>query len=291
MNGIINVYKPLGISSFDVVRQVRRLCKIKKVGHTGTLDPLAEGVLPICIGKATKLVDYIMSENKVYETALMLGIVTETYDREGSIISETAVSSNTEEIKEAIYQFVGESYQLPPMYSAIKVNGKRLYELARKGIEIGRDKRHIIIHNIDITKIDLPIINFTVCCSKGTYIRSLCYDIGHSLGCGGTMWNLTRTSTGQFNKENSVKLSELNEDNILDYLIPMDKVLEKYSKITIEDKHMKLLLNGGPIKDETIYNNNLSNEFELYRIYNEEGGFLGLGKFIDESLKMEKLLI
>ena len=105
------------------------------------------------------------------------------------------------------------------------------------------------------------------------------------------MWNLTRTSTGQFNKENSVKLSELNEDNILDYLIPMDKVLEKYSKITIEDKHMKLLLNGGPIKDETIYNNNLSNEFELYRIYNEEGGFLGLGKFIDESLKMEKLLI
>ena len=173
MNGILNVFKPTGMTSFDVVRIIKKISNVKKVGHAGTLDPEASGVLPVCIGKATKAIDYIMGDFKIYEAELKLGVITDTYDREGKILRESEVNASDEEIIQVINSFIGEIKQVPPMYSALKVNGKKLYELARAGIEIEREARPIIIYDIDITDIKIPYVKFRVKCSKGTYIRSL----------------------------------------------------------------------------------------------------------------------
>lgn len=289
MDGILNINKPTGMSSFDVVRVVKKVAKTKKVGHTGTLDPEASGVLPICIGRATKLVDYIMSDYKVYKVELKLGITTDTYDREGKILQTSEINSSEDDIKNAIKSFEGEIDQIPPMYSALKVNGQRLYNLARKGIEIERKARKIHIYDINILSMELPIVKFTVKCSKGTYIRSLCYDIGEKLKCGGTMWNLERTQTGSFSISNSVELEQLNVDNIHSYLIPMDKALESYPKIIIDKKYEKLILNGVNVKDNAIIGNMEINK--LYRIYLGENDFVGIGVKKDFGFKMTKLLV
>ena len=199
MNGVLNIFKPKGMTSFDVVREVKKVCKIKKVGHTGTLDPEATGVLPICIGKATKIIDYIMDSEKIYEVTFKLGIRTTTYDLEGEVLEERECSLlKDEEILNAINSFKGEYCQVPPMYSALKQNGVRLYELARKGIEVERPGRNIIIYNIEDIKIDNPYISMKVTCSKGTYIRSLCFDIGERLGVYAAMTELCRLKTSRF---------------------------------------------------------------------------------------------
>ncbi|MCH5138903.1 tRNA pseudouridine(55) synthase TruB [Clostridiaceae bacterium UIB06] len=289
MDGILNINKPTGMSSFDVVRVVKKAAKTKKVGHTGTLDPEASGVLPICIGRATKLVDYIMSDYKIYKVELKLGITTDTYDREGKVLKTSEVNLFEDDVKKVIKSFEGEIDQIPPMYSALKVNGERLYNLARQGIEIERKARKIHIYNIDILSIQLPTVQFTVKCSKGTYIRSLCYDIGEKLKCGGTMWNLERTQTGSFSILNSVKLEQLNADNIHNYLIPMDKALESYPKIVIDKKYEKLILNGVNIKDNAIIGSMEMNK--LYRIYLGENDFVGIGIKKDFGFKMTKLLV
>lgn len=289
MDGILNINKPTGMSSFDVVRVVKKAAKTKKVGHTGTLDPEASGVLPICIGRATKLVDYIMSDYKIYEVELKLGITTDTYDREGKVLQTSEVNLSENDVKEVIKSFVGEIDQVPPMYSALKVNGQRLYNLARQGIEIERKSRKIHIYNIDILSVDLPVVHFTVKCSKGTYIRSLCYDIGEKLKCGGTMWNLKRTQTGSFNILNSMELDQLNVDNIHNYLIPMDKALESYPKVVIDKKYEKLILNGVNVKDNAIIGNMETNK--LYRVYLGENDFVGIGVRKDFGFKMTKLLV
>ena len=174
MNGVLNIFKPKGMTSFDVVREVKKVCKTKKVGHTGTLDPEATGVLPVCIGKATKIIDYIMDSEKIYDVTFKLGVKTITYDLEGEIIEERDASFlNDNEILNAINSFKGEYCQVPPMYSALKQNGVRLYELARKGIEVERPGRNITIYNIEDIKIDNPYRSMKVTCSKGTYLRSL----------------------------------------------------------------------------------------------------------------------
>lgn len=289
MDGILNINKPTGMSSFDVVRVVKKVAKTKKVGHTGTLDPEASGVLPICIGRATKLVDYIMSDYKIYEVELKLGITTDTYDREGKVLQTSEVNLSENDVKEVIKSFVGEIDQVPPMYSALKVNGQRLYNLARQGIEIERKSRKIHIYNIDILSVDLPVVHFIVKCSKGTYIRSLCYDIGEKLKCGGTMWNLKRTQTGSFNILNSIELDQLNVDNIHNYLIPMDKALESYPKVVIDKKYEKLILNGVNVKDNAIIGNMETNK--LYRVYLGENDFVGIGVKKDFGFKMTKLLV
>ncbi|KZL94491.1 tRNA pseudouridine(55) synthase TruB [Clostridium magnum] len=289
MDGILNINKPTGMSSFDVVRVVKKAAKTKKVGHTGTLDPEASGVLPICIGRATKLVDYIMSDYKIYEVELKLGITTDTYDREGKVLQTSEVNLSENDVKEVIKSFVGEIDQVPPMYSALKVNGQRLYNLARQGIEIERKSRKVHIYNIDILSVDLPVVHFTVKCSKGTYIRSLCYDIGEKLKCGGTMWNLKRTQTGSFNILNSMELDQLNVDNIHNYLIPMDKALESYPKVVIDKKYEKLILNGVNVKDNAIIGNIETNK--LYRVYLGENDFVGIGVKKDFGFKMTKLLV
>ena len=289
MNGILNVFKPTGITSFDVVRLIRKISNVKKVGHAGTLDPEASGVLPVCIGKATKAIDYIMGDFKIYETELKLGVITDTYDREGKILKETEVNSSVEEITLAINSFIGKIKQVPPMYSALKVNGKKLYELARAGIEIERAPRPIVIYEIDITDIKIPYIKFRVKCSKGTYIRSLCYDIGEKLKCGGMMWNLQRTATGQFHIDNAINVNELNEENINKYIMPIETIFSANTKVTIEDKFVKFLLNGVIIKDKA-----LTCMFEpgvIYSIYNNDNDFIGIADKNDNCVRLIKSFI
>lgn len=289
MNGVINIYKPVGITSFDAVKKVMNLCGTKKVGHTGTLDPLASGVLPICIGRGTKLVDFIMSGTKVYRAELRLGVQTDTYDREGKVIEERKVDLTEDEVRRAFKLFIGEIEQEPPMYSAIKVNGKKLYELAREGIVIERTKRKVTIFNIDIINIDLPLITFDVKCSKGTYIRSLCHDIGMVLGTGGTMWNLERSETGIFTLENSVHLDDLTRSNISEYVISLEDALSSYDKLSFSSKYEKLLLNGVKINNLFLLQNI---ELEkLYRVYLDETKFIGIGIRDDAGFKITKLLI
>lgn len=288
MNGVINVYKPSGITSFDVVRTIKRLSKTKKVGHTGTLDPMASGVLPVCINNATKIVDYIMQNHKVYKATLKLGVTTDTYDREGKILSESELNNiSDKDIEEVIKGFVGDIEQMPPMYSALKVNGKRLYELARKGIEIERQKRKITIYDINIENIDTPYVEFTVKCSKGTYIRSLCYDIGDVLKVGGAMWDLERVETGTFSIENSIALEDLNEENIENFIIPIDEALT-YKSMVFSNKFEKLLLNGVTIQNPFIIKD--IEENILYKVYIEDR-FIGIGKKTEKGFKVEKLLI
>lgn len=288
MNGILNIYKPKGITSFDAVRIVRKTSKCKKVGHTGTLDPAACGVLPICIGKATKVVDYIMDGYKIYKTTLQLGIVTDTYDLEGTILEENKVDLTTELIKETVLSFVGDIKQVPPMYSALKVNGKKLYELARKGIEIERKPRDISIYSIDNLKINIPYVEFEVKCSKGTYIRSLCYDIGRKLECGATMTNLERIATGSFNIKDSIHINNLTKENIDKYLQPIDMALDDFPQLKFNKKYEKLLLNGVIIKDKKLIDN-IKNDI-LYRVYLEDT-FIGIGKKNSTGFKIEKLLL
>lgn len=288
MNGVLNVYKPIGMTSFDVVRRVKKICKIKRVGHTGTLDPLASGVLPICVGNSTKIVDYIMNENKIYIATLKLGIVTDTYDREGKILEETSVHIDENSVIDCIKSFIGEIDQVPPMYSALKVNGKRLYELARQGIEVEREKRRVNIYSIDILNMDIPFVTFKVECSKGTYIRSLCYDIGKMLGVGGTMWSLERTKTGAFTVENSINIEDLNEDNVQNYMIPMDKALFKYDAVNMDKRYEILLLNGATLNNK--YAIQGIKEDTVLRVY-IENKFIGLGKKTEKGFKILKLLV
>ena len=291
MNGVINIFKPKGMTSFDVVREVKKVCSTGKVGHTGTLDPEATGVLPICIGRATKIIDYIMDSEKVYEVTLKLGIRTTTYDLEGEVLEERDPSHLTEEeILNSINSFKGEYSQIPPMYSALKQNGVRLYELARKGIEVERKGRLINIHNLEDIKINNPYISMKVTCSKGTYIRSLCYDIGEKLGVFATMTQLNRAKTSVFSQEKSININELTKENINDYILSMEEALEKYDKIVVNKKYVKLLVNGVRVADGRFTKDKVINN-KLYRVYDDENNFIGLGERNDAGFKIEKLLI
>lgn len=287
--GILNIYKPTKMTSFDVVREVRKIAGEKKVGHCGTLDPEACGVLPVCIGKATKIIDYIMDDEKEYVAVLKLGEVTDTYDVEGKTIRTSEVNVNEVEIKSAVNSFIGNINQVPPMYSALKVNGKKLYELARQGIEIEREARPIKIYNIDILEIDIPYVKIKVNCSKGTYIRSLCYDIGEKLGCGAMMTSLERVSTGKFNKENSINIKDLTKENIEENIIPVEQAFLECPKVIANDKFKKLLLNGVAVMDRSFSGN--IEKFKLYRVYDELDNFIAIGEKTDVGFKLIKILI
>ncbi|AIY82476.1 tRNA pseudouridine(55) synthase TruB [Clostridium baratii] len=291
MQGVINVFKNPNMTSFDVVRIIKKLAKEKKVGHTGTLDPEAFGVLPICLGKATKIIDYIMIAPKTYKVKFELGFKTTTYDLEGEVLDRKDVSGLTEEdVLEVINSFKGTYSQIPPMYSALKKNGVRLYDLARQGIEVEREGREITIYDIEDIVINIPEVCMTVTCSKGTYIRSLCYDIGEKLNVYGTMVNLRRTATSVFKEEDSVNIDELTEDNIEEYLIPIDKALDAYKKITINNKFRNLLINGAKVYDKRLLKEDVELD-TLYRVYDEDNIFIGLGKKDKGGFKLEKLLI
>ena len=251
INGVLNIYKEKGYTSHDVVACLRRIVGQKKIGHTGTLDPDAEGVLPVCLGRATKLCDMLTDRNKTYETVLLLGKTTDTQDISGRVLKECDPSCiSEEEAAEHIYRFVGEYDQIPPMYSALKVNGKKLYELAREGKTVERKSRRVHIFQIRILEMKLPRIRMEVECSKGTYIRTLCQDIGESLGVGGCMESLKRTRSGRFSLEESVKLEQVeewkNKGQLMELVIPTDEMFSDLEAVTVKDFCVRTVYNGGP---------------------------------------------
>lgn len=306
LNGVINVYKEKGFTSFDVVAKLKGILKTRKIGHTGTLDPDAEGVLPICVGNATKLCELFIQKDKVYETVLLLGTVTDTQDSSGTILKQSKVSVTKEEAEKVIHTFVGSYEQIPPMYSALKVNGKKLYELARKGITVERKPRPVTIYEIKIIQMNIledntvSEISMRVCCSKGTYIRTLCQDIGEALGCGGCMKQLLRVKTGSFELRESLKLAEIERyvqlGKIKDILIPADSFLS-YPTWKVQKQQEHLLLNGNPLKKDEIEiyqtiqqlsetqqsNDNKISEFNQIKLYTSDGVFAGIYEWKPEK--------
>lgn len=272
-DGMICVYKEKGYTSHDVVARLRGILHQKKIGHTGTLDPDAEGVLPVCLGKGTKLCDMLTDHDKEYRAMMKLGITTDTQDKSGRIISERNVEVNEADIRAAAESFTGEYMQVPPMYSAIKIGGKKLYELARKGQEIKRPERKVFINSLTVDDISLPYVSLTVSCSKGTYIRTLCHDIGGKLGCGACMTELIRTRVGRFSLKEAVKLSEIEDaaghDGLDSLLIPLETMLLHLPALTVTDEYAdKLLLNGNKLGRDQL---TASEHIEEDRIRADEG--------------------
>ena len=280
-NGILNIDKPQGITSHDVVDIVRKIFPGIKVGHTGTLDPIATGVLPICIGKATKLSDELLSENKVYKVKMLLGVETATYDITGKIVFANTLNEDEIYIKERIKRFIGKSSQIPPIYSAIKIKGKKAYEYARNGENVSLKPREIEIFNIDDIDVNLRKrqVSFVVSCTKGTYIRSLVHDIGIKLGCGATMIELKRLKTGDFDINDSIDLYEfLNLEylDMLDKIVSIEELYKDSKKINLNDKDYDKFLNGITIKTDVPNG--------IVRVY-ENLRYKGLGKVNDNLLK------
>jgi len=250
--GVLNIYKEPGYTSHDVVAIVRRTIGIKRVGHTGTLDPNAEGVLPICIGSATRLADYLAAENKTYVADLVLGITTDTGDISGNILTrhDGDLNVDSDVIENILTSFLGDQLQIPPMYSAIKMGGKKLYELARKGVTVERKPRPVCIHHIKVVDKIPEGYRIEVACSKGTYIRSLCMDIGEKLGCGGTMGKLVRTQSGQFLVNHAKKLDEIKyvaaHGQLQTLILPIDKVLP-YPTCHVKPEGLARAINGNPL--------------------------------------------
>lgn len=285
MNGILIVNKPLNCTSHDIVYKVKKIAK-SKVGHTGTLDPMASGVLPLLIGRATLCSKYFVNHDKIYNVQLKLGIKTETADQEGKILEKAKVDSKILEeknVKEKLQTFLGKQFQKPPIYSAIKVNGKKLYEYARKNEEVEIPTREITIYEIKLNNVDAKnnVINFTVHCSKGTYIRSLCEDIAHKLGTIGYMAGLERTKVGEFSIEDSVNIDKLDEKTIEKYIIKIEDVLKKYENINISEIELKKLLNGVKLKKD--YSDG------IYKIYCKEN-FIGTGTIKNKFLKRDVII-
>ncbi len=288
MDGFINIYKERGYTSFDVVAKLRGILRQKKIGHTGTLDPNAEGVLLVCLGKATKLCDMLVEKSKAYRCVMLLGTTTDTEDTTGQVLEVKDVDVNEEEVWEAIMSFLGDYQQIPPMYSAIKVDGKKLYEYARKGVTIERAPRPVEIYEIEIENVDLPRVIFTVKCSKGTYIRSLCRDIGEKLGCGATMEKLVRTEVKEFTIAESLTLDQVEEarDNgtLSDHIYSMDLLLSELPKMHIKNDEgiIKLLSNGNPLKAEAFEEDEIIKDTNV-RVYDAAGEFKALYAFNEEK--------
>ncbi len=242
--GFLNIYKPVGMTSHDVVSVLRRVTKIKQIGHTGTLDPFAEGVLPICIGKATRLIEYLQ-DNKEYLATVQFGAATNTFDLDGEKVFTSDKKVSRDDIKEGLKSFEGEIFQLPPIFSAIKVKGKKLYEYARKGEEVEIQSRKVVIENIELKNFDeeLQQAQILLKCSKGTYIRSIANDLGKNLGCGGYLIKLIRTQAGKFRVENSVQLDGIYvESNLIN---PLD--ILNLPKIAVDNDDLARIKNGMPI--------------------------------------------
>lgn len=298
IHGVINVYKEKGYTSHDVVAKLRGIAGQKKIGHTGTLDPDATGVLPVCFGKATKLCDMLTDKDKVYETVLLLGTVTDTQDITGRVLQEQNAAGISEEtVKNCIYQYIGSYQQLPPMYSALKVNGKKLYELAREGKEIERKTREVLIHRIEIKEMALPRVRMEVACSKGTYIRTLCHDIGQSLGVGGCMESLVRTKVSSFHISKSETLSQIEQrrDNntLEEIIIPIDQMFLDAKYVTIIKKYAPLAYNGNPFKKEHCLNAGRYVDGEEVRVYDEENRFIAMYRYSyrDGGFKIVKMFL
>lgn len=296
IHGIINVHKEKGFTSHDVVAKLRGILGQKKIGHTGTLDPDATGVLPVCLGKATKLCDMLTDKNKTYETVMLLGLTTDTQDISGTVIDVQPTESLSEEqVKQVIQSFVGEYMQVPPMYSALKVNGKKLYELAREGIEIERKARPVSIFSIIIKEIDLPRVRMEVSCSKGTYIRTLCHDIGIKLGCGACMEELVRTKVSRFEIEDSITLVQIQlkkEAGELDeFITPIDAMFEQFEAVTLREEFVSFAYNGNMFLPKHLEENREFDDGDRVRVYNKSGEFIAIYRFMKEKniFQIEKM--
>ena len=285
-HGIINVYKEAGYTSHDVVARMRGICKQKKIGHTGTLDPDAVGVLPVCLGNGTKLCDLLSEETKEYVAALRLGIVTDTQDISGTVLCRKEIDASAEQVRSAVFSFQGESMQIPPMYSALKVNGRKLYELAREGKEIERRPRPITIYKLEILKEAHPEYTIKVECSKGTYIRTLCHDIGQKLGCGGVMAALTRTRVGRFEIDKALTLDELQslseKGRLLDAVTSVDDMFEALPALHVKKEGMKALRNGNQLKTGEFEEIDAKEaaDGQKFRVYDGQGIFYGIYGYI-----------
>ncbi|HIZ43195.1 MAG TPA: tRNA pseudouridine(55) synthase TruB [Firmicutes bacterium] len=289
MDGLLNVYKERGFTSHDVVAKLRGILKQRKIGHTGTLDPEAEGVLPVCLGKATKVCDLLTGQAKTYRAVLRLGIETDTQDMTGTVLRECAVHVSEEAAVETVMGFQGTYEQIPPMYSALKVGGKKLYELARQGREVERKARPVTIHEISVSEVELPRLTVTVRCSKGTYIRTLCHDIGKKLGCGGCMESLVRTEVGSFRSEDALTLGQIealrDEGRLKEALIPVDTLFSEYPAYRAEEGTERLLYNGNPMAPSEIRNTDgTRTEKGTIRLYDMHGQFMGIYAY-DEKIR------
>lgn len=288
MNGIILIDKPTGKTSHDMVYFVRRLTGIRKVGHTGTLDPDATGVLPVCIGKATKVCDMLTVSDKEYVAEIAFGTATDTQDASGRILSERPVEADEGEIRAAIMEYTGEIDQIPPMFSAIKQNGQKLCDLARKGIVVERKPRRVTVYETEILGIDIleKTARVRVKCSKGTYIRTLCADIGERLGCGAHMKSLRRTKSGGFDISQCFSCDELEalakDGRFEEKLIAPDEVFKSYDKIELGEVLAAKLKNGVRIRM------NLPGDGARYRVYAENGEFLAVARAENDELVSEK---
>lgn len=285
MDGVINVYKEKGYTSFDVVAKLRGILKTKKIGHTGTLDPMAEGVLPVCLGSGTKLVDDITGTDKVYRAEMVLGVTYDTQDTTGELLSSSDKIVTEEDLKEVLKSFTGDIEQIPPMYSAVKINGVKLYSLARRGIEVERKPRQIRIENIEVNSFDYPKAVITVTCSKGTYIRTLIDDIGSALGCGAAMSELTRLKTGDFEISGAYKIDDIEKfykDGRLGEIITyVDDVFTMYPELHVKVEEKLYADNGNRLlissfTEEEKLSENPGNIFRVYDESGQNGLFYGL---------------
>ena len=291
MNGIINVYKEKGYTSHDVVAVLRKIAGQKKIGHTGTLDPDATGVLPVCLGRATKLCDLLTDRDKTYEAVLLLGKTTDTQDISGAILKEQPTDHlNEAEVTKVIESFKGTYDQIPPMYSALKVNGKKLYELAREGKTVERKSRKVTIYQIHIKEIQLPRVRMEVTCSKGTYIRTLLEDIAAAMGQKGTMSALRRTTAGVYTEADAHTLEEIQAakdagpEVLQALMLPVESVFESLPLLVVEPRVEQHLYNGCPTSRYPAADGR-------YRVRNAEGQFLGLANITGGVLKVEKLFV
>jgi tRNA pseudouridine55 synthase len=295
MDGIYNINKPEGWTSQDVCSKLRHRLHIKKIGHTGTLDPMATGVLPVCVGNATRIIEYYDKDKKEYRATMKLGVTTDTLDITGEILETHSYADlNENTVREAFKAYLGIVSQTPPKYSALKVNGKRAYDLARAGADFQMKSRETEIYSNEIIRLDLESgeIEFDVCCKKGTYIRTICDDIGRQLGCGAVMTALTRTASGVFKIEEAIDvetLCEMSDEEIYNRLIPMDSTLKELGMLELNDNRVTAFCNG----NSTYLNNcriiERSGFDNIYRIYSN-GRFLGIGSIGEEEMTPVKVL-
>lgn len=285
MDGIIVIRKEKGYTSHDVVARLRGILHMKKIGHTGTLDPEAEGVLPVALGKATRLVDMITEKEKTYEAVMRLGVVTDTQDMTGTVLRQEEVTVTPEETEEALASFVGEQMQIPPMYSALKINGKKLYELAREGKTVERKARPVTFYQINILSMNLPHVKLEVTCSKGTYIRTLCHDIGEKLGCGGCMESLVRSRVGRFGLDTALTLKQIEEirskeleqnmqTEVFSFVHSVEELFEQLPAVRVAENCDKALYNGNSFR----YHRQLDDGQEV-RMYTSNNEFIGIYRY------------
>lgn len=279
ISGIINLYKEAGYTSHDAVARLRGIVRQRRIGHTGTLDPDARGVLPVCLGSATKLCGMLTDESKEYEAVLRLGVTTDTQDMSGQILEQRSILAGGEEVRAAVQSFAGEYDQVPPMYSALKVDGKKLYELAREGKTVERKPRRVKIYRIEVLAAELPLVTMRIECSKGTYIRSLCQDIGDRLGCGGAMQSLVRTRVGRFCLEGAVTLSQIErlckEGRLQETVLPVDVYFDTLPARMAKEEYGRRLENGNALKGPA-FPEQEGQDGARIRAYLHDGRFCGI---------------